>query len=295
MEGHSYAGRLSDGEKTILSDMTKNLLKPRNILLSIKNHDEYNVSTMKTIYNARHKHRLLNSAGRSQMQQLMKQLNECKYVEWHRKDESNDCVRDLFWAHPTSIQLLNAFCSVLIMDCTYKTNRYRLPLLEIVGVTSTNLTFSVAFVYLEAERVDNYTWAMEKLQSLMFFDRLPNVIVTDRELALMNAVRLVFPTTTNLLCRWHISKNVLGNCKKLFERKDKWEAFMSAWSVLVFSSKEDDYERNLRSLTTDYYTYPGAVKYVTESWLTPYKERFVVAWTDKVMHLGNVTTNRYVN
>ena len=45
--------------------MTKNLVKPRNILLSIKNHDEYNVSTMKTIYNARHKHRLLNSAGRS--------------------------------------------------------------------------------------------------------------------------------------------------------------------------------------------------------------------------------------
>ena len=295
LEGHSYAGRLSDGEKTILSDMTKNLVKPRNILLSIKNHDEYNVSTMKTIYNARHKHRLLNSAGRSQMQQLMKQLNECKYVEWHRKDESNDCVRDLFWAHPTSIQLLNAFCSVLIMDCTYKTNRYRLPLLEIVGVTSTNLTFSVAFVYLEAERVDNYTWAIEKLQSLMFADRLPNVIVTDRELALMNVVRLVFPTTTNLLCRWHISKNVLGNCKKFFERKDKWEAFMLAWSVLVFSSKEDDYERNLRSLTTDYYTYPGVVKYVTESWLTPYKERFVAAWTNKVMHLGNVTTNRYVN
>ena len=65
------------------------------------------------------------------------------------------------------------------MDCTYKTNRYRLPLLEIVGVTSTNLTFSMAFVYLEAKRVDNYTWAMEKLQSLMFADRLPNVIVTD--------------------------------------------------------------------------------------------------------------------
>ena len=70
---------------------------------------------------------------------------------------------------------------------------------------------------------------------------------------------------------------------------------MSAWSVLVFSSNEDEYERNLRSLTTDYYGYPGAVKYVTESWLTPYKERFVVSWTDKVMHLGNVTTNGYVN
>ena len=52
---------------------------------------------------------------------------------------------------------------------------------------------------------------------------------------------------------------------------------MSAWSVLVFSLNEDEYERNLRSLKTDYYTYPGAVKYVTGSWLTPYKERFVAA------------------
>ena len=97
---------------------------------------------------------------------------------------------------------------------------------------------------------------MEKLQSLMIADRLPNVIVPDRELALMNAVRLVFPTTTNLLCIWHISKNILANCKKLFERKEKWEAFMSAWSVLVFSSNEDEYERNLRSLTTDYILTP---------------------------------------
>ena len=88
---------------------------------------------------------------------------------------------------------------------------------------------------------------MEKLQSLMFADRLPNVIVFDRELALMNAVRLVFPTTTNLRFRWHISKNVLANCKKSFDRKEKWEAFMSAWNVLVFSSNEDEYERNLRS------------------------------------------------
>ena len=63
----------------------------------------------------------------------------------------------------------------------------------------------------------------------------------------------------------------------------------------MFSSNEDEYERNLRSLTTYYYTYPGAVKYVTESWLTPYKERFVAVLTDKVMHLGNVITNRYVN
>lgn len=75
-----------------------------------------------------------------------------------------DSIRDLFWAHPASVDILHAFPSVLIMDCTYKTNRYGLPLLEVVGVTCTNLTFLVVFIYMEAEHEENYTWAMEKLK-----------------------------------------------------------------------------------------------------------------------------------
>ena len=35
------------------------------------------------------------------------------------------------------------------------------------------------------------------------------------------------------------------------------------------------------------------VDYVNQTWVIPHKERFVKAWTNKVMHLGNTTTNRY--
>ncbi|XP_028083552.1 uncharacterized protein LOC114284804 [Camellia sinensis] len=94
-------------------------------------------------------------------------------------------VTDLFWAHPVSLEVLRAFSHVLIMDCTYKTNRYPLPLLEIVGVTSTNLTFSVTFAYLSHEREDNYTWALGVLRTVMDNTAFPKVIITDRELALM--------------------------------------------------------------------------------------------------------------
>lgn len=142
------------------------------------------------------------------------------------------------------------------MDCTYKTNRYRLPLLEIVGVTSTEMTFSIAFVYMETEKMENYVWAMEKLRSLMVSDVLPEVIVTDREFASMNAISKVFPDVSNIICRFHISKNVLANTRKFFERKEKFDAFMSCWRVLVFSSSEDDYTRNLSSLESDYKGYP---------------------------------------
>ena len=45
---------------------------------------------------------------------------------------------------------------MLIIDSTYKTNKYKLPLLEIVGVTSTEKTYSVGFAFLECEKEDNF-------------------------------------------------------------------------------------------------------------------------------------------
>ena len=81
-------------------------------------------------------------------------------------------------------------------------------------MTSTDMTFSVAFAYLQYEKEDNYTWALGILRSVMDENTLHSIIVTDRELALMNAICMVFPATTNLLRRWHIGKNVLANCKK---------------------------------------------------------------------------------
>ncbi|GAU24734.1 hypothetical protein TSUD_355630 [Trifolium subterraneum] len=144
------------------------------------------------------------------------------------------------------------------MDCTYKTNKYRLPLLEIVGTTSTNLTFNVGFAYMESEKTDNYRWALEKLKGLFTKqDILPQVIVTDRELALMNAIESVFPHAVNLLC----------------------------------TSNEVGYELNLNEFEQACVNSSKFLDYVKNSWLNNYKERFVAAWTNKVMHLGN-TSNR---
>ena len=59
-------------------------------------------------------------------------------------------------------------------------------------------------------------------------NNLPNVIILDRELSLMNAIATIFPQATSLLCRWHINKNVLAKCKKLFEKKEKWDMFITS-------------------------------------------------------------------
>ena len=64
-------------------------------------------------------------------------------------------------------------------------------------------------------------------------DAFPRVIVTDRDLSLMNAMKIVFSDATNLLCRSHIDKNVKAKCKTLVAQKNAWDHVMEAYGSLV--------------------------------------------------------------
>ncbi|GJV49259.1 protein FAR1-related sequence 5 [Tanacetum coccineum] len=70
------------------------------------------------------------------------------------------------------------------------------------------------------------------------------VIISDRELALMNAIDNVFPSARNLLCVWHIEKNVVSNCKGFFEHAEDFDIFMSNWNNIVYSTTEDMFVNN---------------------------------------------------
>ena len=167
------------------------------------------------------------------MQQLMKFLERDQYIHWHKlKDE--DVVRDIFWCHPDVVKLTNACNLVFLIDSTYKTNRYRLSLLDVIGVTPTRMTFSVAFAYLEGERLNNVVWTLQRFRGLFLRrDALPEVIVTDRDLTLMNTMKIVFPECTNSLHRFHIDKNVKEKYKCQVGKKNAWDYVMDAWGNLV--------------------------------------------------------------
>jgi len=45
----------------------------------------------------------------------------------------------------------------------------------------------------------------------------PKLLVTDRELVLLNTLDKLFPTSNYILCRWHININVIAKIKKYFK------------------------------------------------------------------------------
>ena len=83
LEGHSYVGRLTEKENDLLIDMSKSNARPKDILYTIKQIDIYNATTMRSIYNARHRYKVKELAGRSKMQLLMSKLTEHNYIEWY--------------------------------------------------------------------------------------------------------------------------------------------------------------------------------------------------------------------
>jgi alpha-glucosidase len=112
------------------------------------------------------------------------------------------------------------------------------------------------------------------------------VVVTGRDNALMNDVDNVFPRSVKLLCRYHISCNVRGNCKGktgLDEESEEFITIMAAWENIL------DSVIRFRQLCIPF---PTFLEYVESTILGPVKEKVVTTWTKQHMHLGNTTTNR---
>ena len=51
--GYSYVGRLTRDKKIMLNDTTKSMVKPKNILLTLKEHNDKNVTTIIQVYIAK--------------------------------------------------------------------------------------------------------------------------------------------------------------------------------------------------------------------------------------------------
>ncbi|XP_050878609.1 uncharacterized protein LOC127082414 [Lathyrus oleraceus] len=64
------------------------------------------------------------------------------------------------------------------------------------------------------------------------------------------------------------------------------------WMEVVWASDEVEYGQRLHQLEQACVDYSGFMNYVKDTWLTPHRHRFVGAWINRVLHLGNTTTNR---
>jgi hypothetical protein len=214
LEGHKYAKQLIPEKVALVREMSKNNAPPRNISSTIRNKNSTSATTIKHIYNAHQRVRKADRRERTEMQQLFKCLSDGKYTCNTRLLSDNQTISHIFFSHPELIKLFKLFPIVILMDSTYKTNKYKFPLLEFVGTTSTEQTLTIGFTFVTSEKEDNFVWALERCHELLKCRDHSNVVVFEQDVALMNVVDRVFPKYTALLCRFHASMNVKSNMKE---------------------------------------------------------------------------------
>ena len=82
---------------------------------------------------------------------------------------------------------------VVVADCTYKTNRYGLPLLRILGVSGNNETFQIAACLVHGESEGDFRFHLGALREVMTENGVNvRLFVVDRCQAFMNAIENVF-------------------------------------------------------------------------------------------------------
>ncbi len=260
---------------------------------------------MRDVYNARHRLRIESLAGQTPIQALFSQLSANDF-EWEYLTSEAGNVTHLFFAPMSSIDLVEFYPEVVLLDCTYKTNRFGLPLLNIIGITGLGTSFYLAFAFLRAEAEKDFTWALEQLAKII--PHAPNVIVTDRDLALMNALQVVFPDSAHLLCQWHIRKNVVsrsklhfrqhrpldetsGEAQRPYDTDDPAGDFVKTWDQVTFSSTALEYKRRWDKLKDEYKSEAALLTYLQNTWI-PWRKRFMAPWINQHLHLGTVVTSR---
>lgn len=60
---------------------------------------------------------------------------------------TGEIISPLVFVHESRLDFLRQNSKVLMLDCTYKTDRYHFPLLQFVGTTALNQLYYAAFAF----------------------------------------------------------------------------------------------------------------------------------------------------
>jgi hypothetical protein len=89
--------------------------------------------------------------GQSLTEALLQHLESSSIKYNILKDLANQRLKGLFFALLESITYLQSHYNVILIDNTYKTNRFGMLLIDIIGVDYNSISFFVAFAFLPDE------------------------------------------------------------------------------------------------------------------------------------------------
>lgn len=266
----------------------------------------------KDIYNALQKIREEALGNRTAIQALNVALHNDDDWFCRQKLDRKGRVEHLFFINTASKEMIKAYGELLILDCTYKTNRYRMPLAIMTEVTDLNTSFYAGMCFMKGEDLEDYKWLIQTIKELYqeLDIPLPLVWLSDGEINIPKAIALtISPTAIHILCIWHIERNIVDNCRKYIREKDAWNTFFQKqksaneeegtpavpqgnWRKVQYSKTVDDFDLAWYNLQQKYDAIDPRICEYLENNIISKKRKWHPIGTDQVMHFGNHVSSR---
>jgi hypothetical protein len=130
---HPSHRRFSTQARNIAQSLFSAGIKPRQTLTFMHQADPTTLVLPQDIYNQNAEFRRTIRQGQSTTEALIYHLQESRIKHAILKDPETRRLKGLFIACPESIEYLRSHHDVLLIDNTYKTNRFELPLMDVIG------------------------------------------------------------------------------------------------------------------------------------------------------------------
>ncbi len=144
----------------------------------------------------------------------------------------------VFFAFSGSLESFKAYGQVLMVDATYRVNRFCMPLILFVGVGGDghNTVFGYSLVKMETEF--NVTWAFNCLKEYVGDDAWKQCtsIMTDGGTCFPNVIEETIPHAKHIRCIFHIIQDTE---KALKNKIIDWSAFSNDWYDAVVRTKDE--------------------------------------------------------
>ena len=105
-----------------------------------------------------------------------------RYTVDHEGNRQKRILEDIFFTSSAQILLAKRFVSefAYVIDATFGTNRRRLPLIIVNGITSTGHTFEFGYMFIVSESAKAFTFLKDVFTELIFYDcPLPKIVLGD--------------------------------------------------------------------------------------------------------------------
>jgi len=109
--------------------------------------------------------------------------------------------------------LYQKYSDVILVDSTYKTNKYKMPLLIFAAINNQNKTFLIGFSVIKDETYESVNWVFKHL--FEYLEIKPTIIVSDSCKTLKKNISEVLAESTHLICGWHVSQNIKSHLTAL--------------------------------------------------------------------------------